>query len=98
MDAGQAFTLTAVYSDPGLLDTHTAVIAWSEGPSETLELEAGQSSFDFSHAYAATGAYTVTVTLQDDDGGLAVQTFTVTVEAVIPPLTHIWLPIIQRAP
>ncbi len=45
-----------------------------------------QGSFDGSHIYADNGVYTVTVTINDDDGGMAVQTFEVTVNNVAPTL------------
>jgi hypothetical protein len=38
--------------------------------------------FDGTHTYAAIGSYVVTVTMQDDDGGVAQQQFTI---QVIPP-------------
>ena len=44
-------------------------------------------SFDGQHTYADNGVYTVTVTVFDDDGGTATQTFTVTVGNVTPTLT-----------
>ena len=43
-------------------------------------------SFDGSHIYADNGVYTVTVTVMDDDGGVTVQTFEVTVNNVAPTL------------
>jgi VCBS repeat-containing protein len=91
--AGEALTLTAAYADPGLLDTHTAVIAWGDGLTGTLNLAAGLSSFDFAHAYAAAGTYTVTVTLTDDDGGQDVATFTV---EVTPAGFTTFLPVVRN--
>ena len=44
-------------------------------------------SFEGSHIYADNGLYTVTVTVLDDDGGMAVDTLTVTVDNVAPSLT-----------
>ena len=44
-------------------------------------------SFDGSHTYADNGIYTVTVTVNDDDGGSDTETFEVTVNNVAPTLT-----------
>ncbi len=66
---------TAVSSGPGTID-----VAGSPGVLT-------QGSFNGSHIYADNGVYTVTVTLNDDDGGSAAQTFTVRVNNVAPTLT-----------
>ena len=95
LDAIPVIFYTATYTDPGQLDTQTAAIAWGDGLTETLNLAAGLSSFDFTHVYAADGTYTVTVTLTDDDGGVDVAVFTVTVTATQAGY-HIWLPIIHE--
>jgi hypothetical protein len=76
---GRAFTVTAAFLDPGWLDTHTAVMDWGDGMTETLDLAAGLSGFDLAHAYDIGGVYTVTLTLADDDGGVDTAAFTVTV-------------------
>jgi PKD repeat protein len=43
-------------------------------------------SFDAQHTYVDNGVYTVTITLRDDDGGVAVKTLSVTVKNVSPTL------------
>ena len=91
--AGVILTVTASYTDPGQSDTQTAVIAWGDGLTETLNLAAGLSSFDFAHAYDTAGVYTVTVTLTDDDGGQGVVTFIV---EVTPAGFTTFLPVIRR--
>ena len=53
-------------------------------------------SFDGSHTYADNGVYTVTVTVFDDDGGAASQTFTVTVNNVAPTLTVVANQTVER--
>jgi PKD repeat protein len=74
----------------------TYSINWGDGTPEqsgppTIDVVGGpgvptQGSFDGSHIYADNGVYTVTVTINDDDGGMAVQTFEVTVNNVAPTL------------
>ena len=91
--AGHAFTITAAFIDPGWLDTHTLVVDWNDGLTETFLLAEGIQIFPFSHAYTAPGVYTVAVTLTDDDGGVDTLTFIVTVE---PAGYRIWLPIITK--
>jgi len=44
-------------------------------------------SFDGSHIYVDNGVYTATVTVEDDDGGSASDTFIVTVNNIAPTLT-----------
>ena len=64
--AGASLSVTATYNDPGLLDTHTAVIDWGDGFTETISLPAGSQALPLQHTYAAAGRYTVTITLTDD--------------------------------
>ncbi len=90
---GRAFTITAAFTDPGLLDTHSAVMDWGNGMTETLDLAAGLSGFDLAHAYTVAGVYTVTILLADDDGGQDVLAFTVVVEAAS---FNTWLPVVLK--
>ena len=76
------------FTDPGFLDTHTATIQWGDGtPTESLAVMqgAGFGSLAGNHIFASPGVYTATVTLIDDDGGVAVQSFTITVLASFTP-------------
>ena len=83
VEAGQALTLSAVVSDPGLLDAQSVLIDWGDGTSETVELPADgttEKAFSRDHAYAqaspADAPYVVTVTATD--GGDTVTTSTPT--------------------
>ena len=82
-------------------ETFTYNIDWGDGTARELRLpvittvgapgiptsgiltKLGQPA---SHTYADNGEYTVTVTLRDDDGGVDVETFLVTVNNVAPKL------------
>lgn len=60
-------TLTVTFSDPAAADTHSAVINWGDGNTQTVGTAA--SPLVLSHTYAAAGNYTATVNVSDDDGG-----------------------------
>jgi PKD repeat protein len=72
---GSVVSLAATFSDPGVLDTHTATIDWGDGVIEAGVLQgslaAGVRSGTVrgSHVYASTGSFTVSVAVTDDDGG-----------------------------
>ncbi len=68
--------ISAAFTDPGILDTHTASIDWGDesvSPGSIVE-DNGSGMVNGSHAYTLPGLYLVTVTLTDKDGGTAVQT------------------------
>ncbi|MCO6046167.1 PKD domain-containing protein [Aeoliella sp. ICT_H6.2] len=76
------FTYSIDWGDGTTADTGTATIDQLGSPgTPTL------ASFDGQHTYADNGEYTVTVSIADDDGGVAEQTFEVTVNNVAPTLT-----------
>ena len=58
---------TADFTDPGVLDTHTAI--WDWGDNSTLPGNISNGTVSGSHEYAEAGVYTVKVTVTDDDGG-----------------------------
>ncbi len=60
-------TLTVTFSDPAAADTHSAVINWGDGNTQTVS--PATSPFSLQHTYALAGAYTATVSVSDDDGG-----------------------------
>jgi hypothetical protein len=86
---GQSVSVQALFSDPGLADTHTATILWGDGsssggsisqPAGLASAAGGQKQVDAEHIYAQGGIYTVTITLRDDNGGADAE-FTTTVIA-----------------
>jgi PKD repeat protein len=74
----------ATFTDPGVLDTHTATIDWGDGTVEpgAITDNGSDGAVDGSHVYPTAGNYTVTVTVTDDDGGVGSASFLVTVGQV----------------
>jgi murein DD-endopeptidase MepM/ murein hydrolase activator NlpD len=81
-EAGTA-TVSATFTDPGTLDTHTAAIDWGDGTAAqavtVLQLAAGVT-----HVYGDNGVYNVVVTVTDDDGGAGSDAVNVTVANLNP--------------
>jgi hypothetical protein len=70
---------TASFTDPGTLDTHTAVWTWGDGTTSagTVTESGGSGTVSGTHRYGAFGTYAVTVTITDKDGGASTSaTFT----------------------
>lgn len=86
-DEGETVELSAVFMDPGVLDTHIISIDWGDGTVFTSTLDPGSYQFSDRHAYADNGTYTVTIVLADDDGGIDTREFTVVVNNLAPSLT-----------
>ena len=84
-EAGVA-TVRATFSDPGTLDTHTASILWGDGsPAQLVSVVALAAGV--AHVYGDNGAYPVTVTVTDDDGGAGADVVMVNVANVDPAVT-----------
>ena len=62
--------------DPGTLDTHTVTVDWGDGTvanpdTQTFPvLAAGMTTFAYNHTYTLPGAFNITVTVVDKDGGV----------------------------
>ncbi len=81
----------ATFTDPGVLDTHTAVVDWGDGTSVAGSVDQTAGTVTGSHVYTGEGTYTVTVPVTDDDGGTGSDTLTVTVESgQAPPVQTIF--------
>ncbi len=61
---------SAVFTDPGRLDTHTALWDWGDGSTSagTVTETNGSGSVAGSHTYSAVGQYKLTLTVTDKDG------------------------------
>jgi len=65
---GTTILPTATFTDPGTLDTHTAVWGW-DGLEEPSSGTVDQNQVTGSHTYSTPGIYTIKLTVADDDGG-----------------------------
>ena len=86
INEGGAATVSATFTDPGTLDTHTATIDWDDGsPLQVVDVLVLAAGVD--HIYPDNGVFGVVVTVTDDDGGAGDDTATVTVGNLDPALT-----------
>src|SRR5262249_35216228 len=79
---GAPIAFAAAFSDPGTADTHQ--VSWDFGDGTVIDLHptTDAGALAPTHTYAANGSYVVTVTVRDDDGGVAAATSTVRVMSV----------------
>ncbi|VEP17781.1 Outer membrane adhesin like proteiin (fragment) [Hyella patelloides LEGE 07179] len=90
---GEIVSFNATFSDPGILDNHTVEWDFGDGSEIITETIASskQTTYDLqqTHTYTDDGIYTVTLTISDDDGGVATNTMTVTVNNTAPVITSL---------
>ena len=69
--------VSVTFTDPGVLDTHTAVWDWGDGTTSAgaVSEASGSGTASGSHSYAAPGVYAVAVTVKDKDNGTAQGSF-----------------------
>jgi Ca2+-binding RTX toxin-like protein len=80
---GQTINYSLPFSDAGTADTHTASIDWGDGTSSTgvVTESAGVGTVTGSHVYTASGNYTITFTVSDDDGASVSKTKAISIVA-----------------
>ncbi len=74
VQVGSPIEVSALFSDPGILDTHTAIWEWGNGDSTDGSFNGNVVSGNYS--YDTPGVYTITLTVIDDDGGVGTSTYT----------------------
>jgi hypothetical protein len=75
---GGTLQRTFTFTDPGP-DTHTATVDYGDGSGIQAVTPDKTGKWSLDHVYLRPGVYHVTVAVIDDDGGVGVDTFTVTV-------------------
>ena len=95
IDEGGIATIEVTLSDVGTLDTHTIDIDWGLGETPDLGVAISPGVTTFTHQYlddnptaTLSDDYTVSVTIEDDDGGTGSDSTTVTVNNV-PPVVSV---------
>ncbi len=70
MAAKKNVSVSAQFTDAGVLDTHTAQIDWGDGAvtAGTVSEANGAGAASGTHAYSAAGIYRVVMTVTDKDG------------------------------
>ena len=67
--------IEGTFEDVDLTDVHSATIDWGDGSAiESLNVNNNNDFFDGNHTYATGGIFTITVTLDDGNGGVATST------------------------
>lgn len=91
IDENGIATITGLFTDVGLLDTHQVEVNWGDGTTSLATVDAAARTFTAERLYldddptgTASDIYTVGVTVSDDDLGVTTAATTVTVNNVAP--------------
>lgn len=68
---GDTVSFTCTFTDAGIFDTHKGHIKWDDGTEVTVTIS--DYSFSGTHSYTDPGVYTVTIMVEDDDGGYDIE-------------------------
>jgi len=70
VEVNTAVSVSGNFSDPGILDIHTAIWDWGDDNTSegTVDETGGSGSVVGSYTYTTAGVYTVKLTVTDDDG------------------------------
>jgi hypothetical protein len=80
---GQALNFSGSFTDVGTLDTHE--VKWDFGDGTVIDFHSSTDPNALTpptHIYTASGVYTLTLSVRDDDGGIGVKSQDVTITAV----------------
>jgi uncharacterized repeat protein (TIGR01451 family) len=79
----------ATFTDAGILDTHTATVAWGDGATTSglISESGGAGVVSATHTYQDDGTYMAEVCVSDEDGGSACDRWQATVSNLAPSVT-----------
>jgi probable HAF family extracellular repeat protein len=73
---GSPVSVSGAFTDPGTADTYSISIDWdATGTPAITGATSASGQFSATHTYSAPGVYTVSVTVTDDDNGLATESY-----------------------
>lgn len=87
IDPGGTYDSSGSFTDPSLIDNWTGSVDYGDGSGSHVLALNPDKTFALSHVYAASGLYTVTVTISDSTSGVGTDMATVAVN--VPTITSL---------